>query len=138
MIISSKIIEKIKKKPSNSYGTINQTHKTNINLTIGLTQKIKLCLLPGNIKFLINNFTASLIGWRRPIKEGLLGPSRLWEYPKILRSIRVIKAMFTKTITIKINKSASTKKLKITFKKFLHSFKVTLCISYKSLHYLNY
>ena len=34
--------------------------------------------------------------------DALLGPKRSWEYPKIFRSKRVIKATLTKTKTIRI------------------------------------
>jgi hypothetical protein len=42
------------------------------------------------------------MGCRSPANDGLLGPSRLWEYPKILRSNKVIKAILIRTITKKI------------------------------------
>jgi hypothetical protein len=96
---------------------VSQTQRTNTNLTIGLAQKIKLCPLVGNIKFLTNNFTASLMGCKKPIKDGLLGPNRLCEYPKIFRSSKVIKATLINTIITKISKSKVTIKLKITFKR---------------------
>ena len=48
------------------------------------------------------SLTASAIGCKNPITLTLLGPSRYWEYPKIFRSNKVIKATLTK---IGINKS---------------------------------
>jgi len=55
----------------------------------------------GVINLFRNSFTASATGCKIPAKEGLLGPIRLWEYPKILRSSKVINAIFTRTIIIK-------------------------------------
>lgn len=37
-------------------------------------------------KFLLKSFKASLKGWSRPINPTLLGPFRIWIYPKIFRS----------------------------------------------------
>lgn len=47
------------------------------------------------------------MGCNNPIKEGLLGPIRLWEYPKILRSNKVIKATLINTKISKINRSSN-------------------------------
>lgn len=86
-------------------GTTIQIHSTRLNLIIGLKKKTIFIVLYDTIKFFINNFTASAMGWSKPIKDGLLGPIRLWEYPKILRSNKVINATLTKTKISKINRS---------------------------------
>jgi hypothetical protein len=58
--------------------------------------------VPGEKCVFKNNLTASAMGCKSPANDGLLGPSRLWEYPKILRSNKVIKAILIRTITKKI------------------------------------
>lgn len=51
---------------------------------------------------LLDNLTASPIGWSRPIKETLLGPIRTPANPRILRSNRVTKATETKNGTTRM------------------------------------
>ena len=102
MIIIIKIAEKQKKLASNFNGATSQTQNTSIRLILGPKKKISLWALPGEKWVFKNSFTASAIGCNNPAKEGLLGPSRLWEYPKIFRSKRVINAMLISTITRKI------------------------------------
>lgn len=46
---------------------------------------IKFIISVGS-KFLLNNLSASLMGWRIPNIPTLLGPFRIWIYPKIFRS----------------------------------------------------
>lgn len=58
-------------------------------------KNIKFDILGFNPSFL-NNFIASLIGCGRPIIDGLFGPLRIWEYPKIFRSNNVKKAIAAK------------------------------------------
>jgi hypothetical protein len=53
----------------------------------------------------MNSLTASAIGCNKPIKDGLLGPIRLWEYPRIFRSNKVINATLIKTKINNTNKS---------------------------------
>ena len=45
----------------------------------------------------INNLIASQKGWGIPIIPTLLGPLRIWIYPKTFRSNKVKKANLTKT-----------------------------------------
>ena len=56
----------------------------------------------GNTSSLENNLIASLNGCIRPINLTLLGPLRIWLYPKIFRSNSVTNATFTKIKIIKI------------------------------------
>jgi hypothetical protein len=86
-------------------GDRSQIHKTSNSLIAGPKVKTNLCLPLGAKKFFKNNFTASAAGCKIPPNEGLLGPSRLCLYPKIFRSSKVIKAMFTKIKIININLS---------------------------------
>jgi len=102
IIIIIKIAENKKNLVSNFNGATSQTQNTSIRLILGPKKKISLWVLPGEKWVFRNNFTASAMGCNKPAKEGLLGPSRLWEYPKIFRSKRVINAMLISTITKKI------------------------------------
>jgi hypothetical protein len=45
-----------------------------------------------------NSLIASANGWGNPIKPTLLGPFRMWKYPRAFRSSRVKKAIATKII----------------------------------------
>jgi hypothetical protein len=75
------------------------------------TTNIKQGLIKKNFQFtfilfsdcLINNLIASLKGWITPEKATLLGPTRVWENPKIFRSNKVTKATFTRIGINKIN-----------------------------------
>ena len=51
---------------------------------------------------LVNNFRASAKGWGRPKGPDLLGPLRIWKYPKHFRSNRVKKAIAIKGQIIEI------------------------------------
>ena len=49
----------------------------------------------GNTSSFEISFIASLTGTISPMREGLLGPLRIWEYLRSLRSVRVRKAIET-------------------------------------------
>ena len=46
---------------------------------------------------LVNSFSASAKGWGRPAIPTLLGPLRVWKYPRALRSNKVKKAIAAKS-----------------------------------------
>lgn len=79
MIIITITAEKEKNIVSNSKGAVSHTQNTKTNLILGPRKKIILCVLPGEKWVFKNNFTASAIGCKRPLREGLFGPNRLWE-----------------------------------------------------------
>lgn len=60
--------------------------------------------IKGQTCSLENNLIASLKGCKIPIKPTLLGPLRIWMYPKSLRSNKVRKAILIKTPKTKIKK----------------------------------
>ena len=76
--------------------------KTIINPNIGEIKYWNIFDKFGNTSSLENNLIASLNGCIRPINLTLLGPLRIWLYPKIFRSNSVTNATFTKIKTIKI------------------------------------
>lgn len=74
---------------------------------IGLILNMLRFDVVGRVNSLENSLIASLKGWNSPIIPTLLGPFRSWEYPKILRSSKVIKATLIKTgIITKINETS--------------------------------
>jgi hypothetical protein len=89
----------------------NQTTKDRVIATTGLIKKSALFLNAGTKSSLENSLIASLNGWGTPPQPTLLGPFRNCEYPKIFRSIKVIKATFTRT---GIKRSTSDKNFKIS------------------------
>lgn len=56
------------------------------NDSAGVIYDIMKFIISVGSKFLLNSFKASLIGWRIPNIPTLLGPFRIWMYPKIFRS----------------------------------------------------
>ena len=70
-------------------------HKTKAssNLAMGEKENGKKLADVGILLDFVNSFKASAIGWGNPIILTLLGPLRVWEYPKIFRSKRVKNAM---------------------------------------------
>ena len=76
--------------------------KTIINPNIGEIKYWSALERLGNTNSLVNNLIASLNGCIRPINLTLLGPLRIWLYPKIFRSNSVTNATFTKIKIIKI------------------------------------
>jgi len=76
--------------------------KTIINPNIGEIKYWNIFDKFGKTNSLENNLIASLKGCINPIKLTLLGPFRIWLYPKILRSNKVTNATLTKIKIIKI------------------------------------
>ncbi len=130
-IIKRKIIKE-KSIWSPEYGIAIHPNSIKANWVAGEIEKTLILLFSGEIFSLKNNFTASAKGWSKPTNETLFGPFRDCLSPKILRSIRVKKATFTKTgiITHNIFKPL----IRITLGNHLHDFNVTLFLSYKSLY----
>jgi len=89
-----------KEKPPFIIGkTIHNTKTINKDIT-GIKTNKKTFLMRGTLASLINNFTASANGCKRPQKPTLLGPNRIWTPPKIFCSIKVTKAtLINKRIT---------------------------------------
>ena len=75
---------------------------TIINPNIGEIKYWNIFERLGKTNSLENNLIASLKGCINPIKLTLLGPFRIWLYPKILRSNKVTNATLTKIKIIKI------------------------------------
>ena len=67
--------------------------------TTGEPKKTATLLAKGKVISFKNSFTASLMGCNRPPSETFQGPLRYCENPRILRSIKVIKATLTSTQT---------------------------------------
>ena len=65
--------------------------------TAGEPKKIATLLAKGIVISFRKSFTASLMGCNRPPSDTFQGPFRYCEKPRILRSIKVIKATLTKT-----------------------------------------
>jgi len=76
--------------------------KTIIKPSIGDRKNWNLLDWFGIINSLEKSLIASLNGCISPTILTLFGPLRIWLYPKIFRSINVIKATFTKIQIIKI------------------------------------
>ena len=76
--------------------------KTIINPNIGEIKYWSILDKLGKTNSLENNLIASLKGCINPINLTLLGPLRIWLYPKIFRSKSVTNATFTKIKIIKI------------------------------------
>lgn len=70
-------------------GYKTHTNKDIENPNIGANQNKIWFLIIGEIFSFINNLTASEKGWRIPRTPTLLGPLRIWEYPRIFRSNKV-------------------------------------------------
>lgn len=64
-------------------GTINILIKNDV---AGVIYEIIKFVFSEVSKFLLNNFKASLNGCKIPIIPTLLGPLRIWIYPRIFRS----------------------------------------------------
>ena len=67
-----------------------------------------LFLRKGKFVSFLHNLAASAKGVRSPIMPGLLGPLRVWIYPKNFRSKRVKNATATRTDTIVRNQDILT------------------------------
>lgn len=92
------LIEKFISKKGNKKKLI----KTIINPNIGEIKYWNIFDRFGNTNSLEKSLIASLKGCIRPIKLTLLGPLRIWLYPRIFRSNRVTNATFTRIKTIRI------------------------------------
>jgi len=92
------LIEKFISLNGNKKNLIN----TIINPNIGEIKYWKIFDKFGKTNSLEKSLIASLNGCINPIILTLLGPLRIWLYPKILRSNNVTNATFTKIKIIKI------------------------------------
>lgn len=68
-----------------------QTHRRSAKdrFSMGIIRNGVVLAMKGYDICFAKSFAASAIGWGAPNRETLLGPFRVWEYPRYFRSRRV-------------------------------------------------
>lgn len=88
-----------RKDPGFECGNRHHINRAKNSLNTGATKNGVILAMVGFACSFTRSFKASANGWGIPIIPTLLGPFRIWKYPRALRSSKVKKAMANKAVT---------------------------------------